>query len=563
MTSLKIIEEQIDRFLKSGAPEVIAIRGQWGTGKTYAWNKYLFNAKQTPDGIALSKYSYASLFGVNSLDSLKFSLFSNCVNRDEIDSGSEKQNIKIKIKNFIPQLKNWKGLNVYGVSLNIGDFLATALSYISVKETIICLDDFERMRLDAQDVLGLISELKEQKSCKIVLIMNNEGLSNDAKAKYQIYREKVIDKEFYFAPTPEECASIVFGNEDYENILKERCCKIGIKNIRIIKKICLLKDELIPFLVECEEETRHDVLSSLVLFTHSLYTRSDTVPNFEFIKKLNPFEFMLERAREQEQMDSEEKKKLSLWKDTLQSYGYTHSDELDLEIADSVERGYFISDEIKKRIHKFNDTVKICKQDRSHTEAWEIFHHSFDDNAEDFVQKMYEATKNHIAHISQGNLSASICIMRELGAADKADELIELAISSHTDPDYFNLEDYTFRERIQDPKMFERFVETYNQSRVTKTPLEVLKDITSGNGWGSQDEEVLACLSPNDYYRLFKAEKGGHLAPYVRRCLEFGHHVDASERQKTIARNVTEALKKIAAESDINRLRVKKFGIEE
>jgi hypothetical protein len=44
--------------------------------------------------------------------------------------------------------------------------------------------------------------------------------------------------------------------------------------------------------------------------------------------------------------------------------------------------------------------------------------------------------------------------------------------------------------------------------------------------------------------------------------LEFGHYLDASEKQKSIAKNATEALEKIAAENDINRLRVKKFGIE-
>jgi len=236
-----------------------------------------------------------------------------------------------------------------------------------------------------------------------------------------------------------------------------------------------------------------------------------------------------------------------------------------LEIADSVERGYFVADEIEKKMIKYNDNVKIGKQDRSHTEAWNIFHHSFDDNAENFVQKMYEATKNHIAHISQGNLSASICIMRELGAADEADELIDLIVSSRTDADYFNLDDHPFRERIQDQKMIKRFAEVYTQRKVTKTPLEVLNDITSRNGWELQDEEVLAALSPDDYCRLFKAEKGDHLAPYVRRCLEFGRSSNASERQKSIAKNAAEALKRISNEngSAINKLRVKKFGIEE
>ena len=110
--------------------------------------------------------------------------------------------------------------------------------------------------------------------------------------------------------------------------------------------------------------------------------------------------------------------------------------------------------------------------------------------------------------------------------------------------------------------MIKRFAEAYTQRKTAKTPSEVLDKITSQNGWGPQDEEVLASLSRDDYYCLFKTEKGDHLNPYVRRCLAFGLASNASERQKTIAKNATEALEKIAAESDINRLRVKKFGIE-
>ena len=70
--SIDIIENQIGRFLASEAPEVMSIKGAWGVGKTYAWTKYLNSAKNQHK-IALSKYSYVSLFGINSLDDLKFS----------------------------------------------------------------------------------------------------------------------------------------------------------------------------------------------------------------------------------------------------------------------------------------------------------------------------------------------------------------------------------------------------------------------------------------------------------------------------------------------------------
>jgi len=48
--------------------------------------------------------------------------------------------------------------------------------YLTVNRTIICIDDIERRRknLDLRDVLGLITRLKEQKHCKVWLILNDE-----------------------------------------------------------------------------------------------------------------------------------------------------------------------------------------------------------------------------------------------------------------------------------------------------------------------------------------------------------------------------------------------------
>ena len=38
---IEVFKTQIDKFLASDAPDVIAIKGAWGVGKTYSWNKFL------------------------------------------------------------------------------------------------------------------------------------------------------------------------------------------------------------------------------------------------------------------------------------------------------------------------------------------------------------------------------------------------------------------------------------------------------------------------------------------------------------------------------------------
>ena len=62
--------------MASDEPEVICITGRWGVGKTFAWKKLLQQAADTAQ-IKLNSYSYVSLFGVNSLDQAKLSVFKN------------------------------------------------------------------------------------------------------------------------------------------------------------------------------------------------------------------------------------------------------------------------------------------------------------------------------------------------------------------------------------------------------------------------------------------------------------------------------------------------------
>jgi Cdc6-like AAA superfamily ATPase len=81
--STTLIENQIRTFLSNKEPEVICISGPWGVGKTFAWNRNVKDAHASKH-IALDAYSYVSLFGINSLDELKYSIFENSVKSSDI-----------------------------------------------------------------------------------------------------------------------------------------------------------------------------------------------------------------------------------------------------------------------------------------------------------------------------------------------------------------------------------------------------------------------------------------------------------------------------------------------
>ena len=64
-----------------------------------------------------------------------------------------------------------------------------SLAFLSLNESLVCIDDLERRGSDLsmRDVLGLVSRLVEQKQCKVVLLLNDKEKGLD---DYEKYREK-------------------------------------------------------------------------------------------------------------------------------------------------------------------------------------------------------------------------------------------------------------------------------------------------------------------------------------------------------------------------------------
>lgn len=91
--STVLVRAEISRFLKSKEPEVLCIRGKWGVGKTYAWMTFLAAAQDAGE-IAADDYSYVSLFGLSSLDELRFSIAVSTVATAEAGRGPDVGTLK-------------------------------------------------------------------------------------------------------------------------------------------------------------------------------------------------------------------------------------------------------------------------------------------------------------------------------------------------------------------------------------------------------------------------------------------------------------------------------------
>src|ERR1019366_9927255 len=136
---------------------------KWGVGKTYTWMKCLKEA-QTSGQVALTCHSYVSLLGVNSFEELKFSIFENAIT---LKDGKLKADLNTLDAFVSWKIGPWRKFIHFAQSIPVvksfagGDSLAL-LSFMMIRDQIVCIDDLERrgQKLDVGDVLGLISFLR-------------------------------------------------------------------------------------------------------------------------------------------------------------------------------------------------------------------------------------------------------------------------------------------------------------------------------------------------------------------------------------------------------------------
>lgn len=239
------LSERLLELFKSEEAFVVSINGEWGVGKTFFWNSFI------EDNQVSEKTVYVSLFGKETVKDIQ-------------------TDIILQLSKFQKTIKGIEG--IVGSSKLFGVDLSSALSILSKKDfkkVIVCFDDFERIsdNLSLKDVLGLISQLKEQKNCKVVMIYNQDKLEIKGNEVLSSYKDKIIDYELHYQPTVAESyqAASHHLNAFQAHPLPYFELK-GINNIRIMKRVVnALNDfEFIADLVKDHSDIESELVSSII-----------------------------------------------------------------------------------------------------------------------------------------------------------------------------------------------------------------------------------------------------------------------------------------------------------
>jgi hypothetical protein len=182
--SVATVKKVITSFLKEKNFRVLALKGGWGVGKTYAWREFVLANKKE---LFPEDYAYVSLFGVASISDLRMAIIANTQPRETIGEKLTFEVVNQKWTTIAPaliaRLINRAGGEKAGGLLKGLNVAVEVLAPALIRNTLICLDDLERLNKEKipHDVLmGFISNLKETCNCKIALILNDQELPTDA-----------------------------------------------------------------------------------------------------------------------------------------------------------------------------------------------------------------------------------------------------------------------------------------------------------------------------------------------------------------------------------------------
>ena len=235
MANVANLEKKLLEIINTEDSFATALTGEWGIGKTQFWKSFY---EENHKNLGVNKYSYVSLFGIDSIEALKFEIaLSTHETTQKKDYLSGLKGIFKKSLEAIDLPK----LEGTGVTLSLSKGMISSAMSSLIGDTLICIDDIERLseNLDIKDVMGLVNHLSLEKNCKVLVILHDVK----ANEQFQEYKEKVFDEVLILDESLTAIEKLVNDNDLFATYNKFYQV-MGIKNIRFYQRVIETFDTL-------------------------------------------------------------------------------------------------------------------------------------------------------------------------------------------------------------------------------------------------------------------------------------------------------------------------------
>lgn len=551
--------DALEEFLASDTIQVLELKGDWGIGKTYYFQNFLTWAKCKNMLGRLRAYSYVSLFGSVSISSLEASIFTS--HEPQGERANDRLASAYKPIKSILDKAGQATIGLRGARFALGTATALIDGLIRkyyIKDFLICFDDIERMseQVSPSSFLGLVSSLKEQQNCKIVLIYNYDKLSvSNPRLQDAIdeYREKIIDREVSLRPTVEENMAIAWPHQMGRPLSFERVFNISeCANIRVMRKARWAIEYFSKILGSQWPNIRDSFQLAVASLTVIYYSRKDLFPDpssilaDDFFKHLAA-ESQMHRAQYQ----------------FISKLGYSpaphHNMILDFFRHGSVDidsyKGVLQVNDINERLSRFNHQCD---------EILSRFSSGFFASHDQVVHELHEFLQQHSGDISIGKAYGAIDFLGRCGVeVDPA--LLNQAIQSHMDREP-QLDPYTLNFSKLPDAVREDIQRRYDAKGASQSISNLMQSLAGSNGWDPDEIRLLRRRTESEWLEWISSfnsyqettESGEFYSDVfhlVATFLKRFESVTDAEDQATLEK-IKGALEQLRARSPVDRLRV-------
>lgn len=547
--SVQNVRNALARFLIDKTPQVLCIRGAWGTGKTHTWDDVLATAAHAKDAnIAFTKYAKVSLFGLNSIQEIKREIFSSTI-------GVEKIGAEFDITDYKDVYSKAKSSPIW--SKIVGIFNENAMDAaieafaVMARNQLICIDDLERKGegLRSADVLGYISHLRDVRKCSAVLLLNDEQLED--RENFESYLEKVVDVSLRFEPSCSEIADIAVPDIERDTVgllVRDYAVTLGITNVRVIQKILRLVRDIVPMISEYSFQVTKSAVATITLMAWSCL-QPEQAPSISYLKRMT----MLG-------IDDKEDEEDTKWQGLLGKYGYSHTSDFDLLLLRGVQSGYFVKSEIDKHALELH-RADVREMTQSELQGlWRGLRGSFTTTENDVLNGFHEAFFRNTENIQLTEMTQIESLFRDL-EDPRADDILNRYIEVNKDrPGAFDMSFFAdFGEKLR-PDVQHKLQQASIEQEPDWTPDQILRRLDS-YVYPEKTQMKAAEMSIEDYIAVFKTQQGPDLYDIVATIRRYMSVSNPTDSMIAIMDKAGAALREIGKENRLNLRRAMNTGL--
>ncbi len=589
MSNTSNLEKTLDSFLKNEANNVLFLRGEWGIGKTYFWKKYILEKidKQEVNNIA---YSYVSLFGVESIRSLKHKIQNSAKITKSKNEYKKAIEGLLRNQNQIEKLLfgnkfRWLGgpfrlaLRIMSRSENgivdseLFEELNSQYTSSLILNYLICIDDLERKEdnMTMTQVMGLIDELNLERKCKIIVILNEEKLEGESDKNFKKYREKVADIEVEYTPTPEENLRKVFsGKEVFFREVLGIMNHFKSSNIRILKRLRSAIQHIDELIKNCEPSLQSDIAAHLAFFCWAYLDSSQDLPLSFIRQSLQNYVYMLANMRSDKNSKRPENEEKWL-NDTMTGLPIRGA-AYDEDLVDLIQYG-FLPDEVrfKSVLEKANKLEKTHQYSARVREVHDMYSRRLSDNEAQIIAAARQILGIGLERLYFNDFNFLINLLDCL--KEDTSTYVEDYVSVRPNVILAEAqEDFVGGAWVKNEFLISKMKEFRDRGSSSLNLDIVSSSLASKRGWSEQDIDFLISLSPEQIHEWIKEHsKNGSEDEFLFNKIKNGLMIFGTlnprndpehEKYNLIFKNTKKALLMLASESNLNRMRVEDvYGI--